>query len=182
VTEKRAHFVDRLRERLVRADEVDVEERLARAAWAARRARPVVRQHVEDDVDARPVEAADVEGERLEPEVPARVAVDADHHRMPRRPVPPPARDPDLCARRHVGAVARLREDRDEVARIAEGEHLTVAERRTAADVRAERRRLGVEGRRVRNEARIGVERASAGETLAQRRAVTRRGNAVRRR
>jgi hypothetical protein len=33
--------------------------------------------------------------------------------------------------------------------------------------MRAERRRLGEEGRRVRDEARIGVEGASPGETLA---------------
>src|SRR5439155_11399763 len=133
--EKRAQLVDRLREGLVGANEIDVEERLSRAPRAMGCPTTMIREDVERDVDARAIEATRVEGQRLEPEMPSSVAVDAEHRGTAGLAVSPPPKD---SGRGHAG-VARLREDRREVGRVRHFEELAVVQVGTSMDARAQR-------------------------------------------
>src|SRR5712691_13391147 len=78
---------------------VESEEAASRGTGAGRGARPVVGQHVDDDVDPGAVEAPRLEREPLDPEMAARVAVDAEHGAMSGPPMAPPERDAGVVDR-----------------------------------------------------------------------------------
>ena len=130
----------------------------------------MVGQHVDDDVDPGAVEAPRLEREPLDPEMAARVAVDAEHGGMSGPPMAPPERD--------AGAVDReggLGEDRHERALEPQPDEVAVHEPPEAPFRRAQRSRRREEGARVVDEAPIGIELAGARQPFTKLRARRRR-------
>src|SRR5262249_30289496 len=120
------------------------------------------------------IEATRFEGERLEPEMAAGIAVDAHHDGMAGLPVPPPARDAGAGRRGELGV--GLREDRRELGPVAHVDELAAVEPPQVAEGSPDRPGDREEALRVSDEAGIAVKDPRAGEARAERGAVTRHG------
>src|SRR5207245_10061042 len=120
---------------------------------------------IEHAVETGPVEAPRIEGESFEPEVSAAVPVDAEHRRMSRTMVPPPARDTHAV---DTGIAPCLRKDRHEVRLVADLQQFPVAQRVSPLQLRAKRGGWGEEAIGMGDEIGVAVELARADQATAE--------------